>query len=582
MNSRNLLLVCFTLSSLVSNAQLHEETLTNPTKGKLSGHDRERTIYYGYTPDNWNGKTIVFTHGYNSNNSTFIDGKSVMYKWAFNQGYKTIFISTTEGGTMELNAEIFAQGLDQVKEKTGTSKFYMVGYSNGGKSIDLALSIHNKKDMAIKAVTLGTPFKGTQIANLGQWPGISWLTSFMMPGDGQKTSTTYYMEKIRKIIDNSPNNEPDKFYHIGHTGYKNSDTSPTKYAKYLAAGNLIKLMGGGNNDGTTPYYSHSKPNAHIVLAENEGKKNHSQLPYDIENWNRIDSIFNINTAINTAIIPKTSVLDKTDITTTEFSDYQLMYNGHQDLIVKNDGEKYELISLKEREREESYRTITPSAVMYQKGAYKIESTNHQNFLNVYKSLEKNGFILQRDAINNRLIIRDLKNKDIKGSTIKAETYHISDNNTTSIGTDKRTIPLLFTYEPSIMAFTASLSDFKDGVYAMNIHVENEYYARDLISGFVAGNINFKPLELKKVLHINHQKSTVIVNNGSKNAYIQITESIQTPIQLSIYDASGRILFNETYKKTTSSVSLSFIQEKGVYLINLNYNSKTVPLKYLIR
>ncbi|SIR08062.1 hypothetical protein [Chryseobacterium sp. RU33C] len=42
----------------MSNAQLQEATLTNPTKGKLSGHDLERTIYYGYTPDNWNGKTM--------------------------------------------------------------------------------------------------------------------------------------------------------------------------------------------------------------------------------------------------------------------------------------------------------------------------------------------------------------------------------------------------------------------------------------------------------------------------------------------------------------------------------------------
>ncbi|PKF74065.1 T9SS type A sorting domain-containing protein [Chryseobacterium sp. PMSZPI] len=555
--------------NVIMYAQLSEVNLGNPNNGSLSGNDQEKTIYYGSKPANWNGKTIVFTHGFTSTSSVFIDGS--MYKWAYNDGYRTVFVTTTKGGSMETNADLFAKGLEQIKTKLGTSKFYMLAHSNGGKSIDLALTIHGKKDMAIKVVTLGTPFKGTQIANAGQWPVLNWVASPSSTDEGMKTSTTYYMENVRKTIDNHPDNNPDLFYHFGHTGYNQFTNVPfSNFLKYSASGLLIKSLGGGNNDGVTPYYSHSKPGGHIMVPEGEGKDNHSYLYEDSQLWKKVNQIFTENTSS-----PVSKQANTSSSSFTEYSNYQLIYNEKPDLIIKDNKESYEVISLREKSRD----VREPYTESYSKGKHSVKNGD-EKFLNIYVSKENTGFLLEKDSDNNKLTIKDMQNTDIKNSLIKTEIYKLPENGTNDSGKMQM---INFTYNNSQNSYSVSLKDLPKGVYAMNIHVENSHYSRDLISGFVIGDIELGQTkqELTGTIKSTKRGEAIIVKNPiTGNGAIKIDETVNTPVEVSIFDTSGKIVSQNTYKNFSNVTDLPLLEQKGMYIVKVTYNAKDVNLKYI--
>ncbi|MBV8328782.1 T9SS type A sorting domain-containing protein [Chryseobacterium sp.] len=566
---KKLLFVFAFIINAIMYAQLSEVNLGNPNNGSLSGNDQEKTIYYGTTPDNWNGKTIVFAHGFTATSSVFINGS--LYKWAFNDGYRTVFVTTTKGGSMETNAELFAKGLDQIKTKLGSSKFYMLAHSNGGKSIDLALTVHGKKDMAIKVVTLGTPFKGTQIANIGEWPILNWVASSQFGDEGMKTSTTYYMENVRKTIDNHPNNDPSLFYHFGHTGYNQlSNVTFPNFLKYLVSGNTIKALGGGNNDGVTPYYSHYKLGGHIMVPEGEGKDNHTYLHEDFELWKKINQIFTENPA---SVPAKKENINSPVI--TEYSNYQLIYNEKPDLIVKDNTESYEVISIKERNAEvrEAYMENYP------KGKHSIKNNNGK-FLTIYVSKENEGFLLEKDLDNNTLTIKDIQNHEIKNSFIKAEIYRLPENGNNNSGITQF---INFKYNNSQNSYSAYLEGLSQGVYAMNIHMENNHYARDLISGFVIGQIELRPTSSELTSNIKNAKkgeALVIKNPATGNSFLRIDEKLNTSVEISIFDTSGKVVFKNTYKDFLNVADLPLLEKNRVYLVKVSYNAKDINLKYI--
>lgn len=551
-------------------AQLSEINLNNPNNGVLSGNDLERTIYYGSTPNKWNGKTIVFAHGFTATSSVFIDGSKTLYKWAYNDGYKTVFITTTKGESMETNAELFAKGLEQIKTKLGTSRFYMIAHSNGGKSIDLALSVYEKRDMAIKVVTLGTPFRGTPIANVGQWPVLNWVASLSSIDEGMKTSTTYYMENVRETVDYLPYNDPGLFYHFGHTGYNQFfGTDLPTFAKYSASGSLIKVLGGGNNDGVTPYYSHYKPGGYIVVPEGQGGNNHSTLTHDFKIWEKIKQIFTEDSPLYSSKENRTSSF-------TEYSNYQLVYNEKPEFTIKDDTEKYEVISLKEKNNADE----EPYNENYTKGEHKIKD-NGGKYLNIYVSSENKGFLLEKDILNERLVIKDIQNMSIKGSQIKAEAYLLpKEAASKDLG---RALPIYFKYNAAENGYSAFLNSFPKGVYTMSIHVDNEYYSRDLISGFVIGKIELGKKKSESTISIKNNKkgeAVVVKNPATGSTAVKIQEIINTPVTISIFDLSGKLISQNTYKDFSGFTDLPSPERRGLYIIKVSYNGKDVNLKYI--
>ncbi len=307
-------LLLFLLVLIISNNSLTAQTYTSyqlPEPDDLSplfvGSFTESAIYYGDIPSESTDKpVIVFVHGFiDLANLWFAPGND-MYDKAYDENYRTAFVATTRGEGMWTNGEIFAEMLEDITTHYGVSDVVIVAHSNGGKTSEVAMFQHDKKDLVNKVITLGTPFKGTGIANLAETPAFNWLVDFVGLGGGTATSTTYYMEGVaRPILDNLSNNQPEKFINFGAWGYNNG-TTITAPAMFVSGG-LLNFMGGGpstgGNDGVTPYYSSTRPggsqqwpgHCYWWWCNQESKFDHIDITFDYVVWDVIEPYFSYDT-----------------------------------------------------------------------------------------------------------------------------------------------------------------------------------------------------------------------------------------------------------------------------------------------
>ena len=180
----------------------------------------------------------------------------------------------------------------------------------------------------------------------------------------------------------------------------------------------------------------------------------------------------------------------------------------------------------------------------------------------------------------RLVIKDIQNSNINNSYIKAEVYLLSDD---GVKNSRNMQPVIFKYNASENSYTASLENFSKGVYAMNIHVDNDYYSRDLISGFVIGNIDLKQKKSDSKDNIQNplkREAVVMKNSQTGRGVVRIDERVNTPVIISVFDSSGRLITQKTYKEVSKLIELPSLELKGVYIIKVSYNAKDVNVKYI--
>lgn len=257
----------------------------------------ESAIYYGDdSKANTNKPVIVFVHGFiDLANLWFAPGND-MYEKSFNKGYRTAFVATTRGEGMWYNGEMLSYMLDDITAHYGVNDVVIVAHSNGGKASEVAMFTHDKYNKVDRVITLGTPFKGTGLANVADLPGLNWVADLIGLGGGTTTSTTYYMEGVaRPILDNEPDNQPNKFINYGAWGYGSGNTilAPTM----LAGGLLLNTLGAGpfngGNDGVTPYYSSTRPGGNQMWpghcwgwwCNRQSKRDHIDIAYDYVSFN---------------------------------------------------------------------------------------------------------------------------------------------------------------------------------------------------------------------------------------------------------------------------------------------------------
>lgn len=272
-----------------------------PTPNNLSplfvGSFTESAIYYGDDANaNTNKPVVVFVHGFvDLANLWFAPGND-MYKKCYDRGYRTAFVATTRGEGMWYNGEMLSYMLDDITTHYGVNDVVIVAHSNGGKASEVAMFTHDKYNKVDRVITLGTPFKGTGLANVADLPGFNWVADLIGLGGGTTTSTTYYMEGVaRPILDSEPDNQPNKFINYGAWGYGSGSTlfSPTM----LAGGLLLNTLGGGpfngGNDGVTPYYSSTRPGGNKMWpghcwgwwCNKQSKRDHIDIAYDYISFN---------------------------------------------------------------------------------------------------------------------------------------------------------------------------------------------------------------------------------------------------------------------------------------------------------
>lgn len=489
----------------------------------FAGSVTESAIYYGRTP--WfssNKPVIVYVHGFiDLANAWFIFGND-MYASSYYSRHRTAFVAMTRGEGMWRNGEILAEMLEDITDHYNTNDVVIVAHSNGGKASEVAMYHYNKSHLVDRVITLGTPFFGTPLADVAESDPLEWLVDLIGLGGGTSTSTTYYMSGVaRPMLDNEPDNEPDKFLNHGTWGWNSGVTlaAPTMWL----GGALLNVTGAGpstgGNDGVTPYYSSTRPGGHEMLPNGYGtwgtKDDHIDITMDYICWDWIKPLFSAN--MNNLRRAK-SELYKQVYEPVE-SNLQIVSSADEhfyieedaidvNLFVFNEGEEVEVSLVRETasgmrvaaedvvlERNENYSkngktTYSFNTKAMEPGKYSIASTSekfsaivtYQNgtALRYYKPLNearpayKEGEVIdlsveivgaEESALNVNAVVR-LKN-DLEGNPIANGARYVVDLIDLGNG--------MYSYE-----LPEGLSA---GVYNVMINAEGEQFRKTLVSGF---------------------------------------------------------------------------------------------------
>lgn len=257
-------------------------------------------IFYGATPPNLDPKkpVIVYVHGFTDLSNGWFTGGNDVYGETYRNGQNCAFVAMTRGHGMWTNGWLLASMLDHITNHFGVRDVVIVAHSNGGKASEVAMFWHNRRDKVERVITLGTPFGGTQLADVAELPGLSWIIDLIGLRGGTSTSTTYYMGGYaRPLFDGHWRNQPGKFINFGSWGYNNG--SGVIGLVMTASGAILNTQGAGpsngGNDGVTPYWSSTRPGGRPQWVPGHGNPISRYNHFDVANsrfvWNDIVTRF---------------------------------------------------------------------------------------------------------------------------------------------------------------------------------------------------------------------------------------------------------------------------------------------------
>ncbi len=510
------LLLAFNIS-----AQPNYTTTTLPSPDNLSpffaGSIVSSKIYYGAQPDNSADKPVlVFVHGFiDLANSWFIAGNE-MYGTAYDNGYRTAFVATTRGQGMWANGEILASMLEDITAHYGVDDVVIVAHSNGGKASEVAMFYEGKKDLVNRVISLGTPFYGTELADLSQTFLFRWLVDFIGLGGGASTSTTYYMGGLaRPYLDNLYTNEPNKFFNFGAWGWNNGSTiaAPTMFV----GGGILNVNGSGasqgGNDGVTPYWSSTRPGGLAIwpgYGHPNSRYDHIDVTMDYLVWDDIQPYFTnplgtfrtTNESVNykKEILSKTQYLSsETDMTTFTIEE------GAKDISITflhtTEEDQFTLKNINNAEARiqemnvmpaEGYLKMFGSTAQFKNleaGQYEVESDMPFAAIINYE----NGVTLQytSDLTDEKLAYTEGETINLNAALLDTEIDY-SDASITAIVTltsDLKGLPV--EEKTSIVeldfssdnTFSTALKGFEAGVYNVIINAQHDDFTRTIVTGF---------------------------------------------------------------------------------------------------
>jgi pimeloyl-ACP methyl ester carboxylesterase len=273
-------------------------------------------IVFGSIPPNAaDNPVVVFIHGWFDNGYGWFLGKNKWYEDAYNGGYRTAFFFQSYSDAFEDNGRVIAKMIRETCRHYNTDKVVAVCHSKGGYDIEFALYNENMWDSVQGVITLSTPFWGAPMSDMIATPVIrSFLESVpivgpIFQGKGSYQMQTAYMAGVvRPMMDNNPDNRPEKFHCFATWGNGHTTVFPPEIPDDILkvvfpdynpscieipgfgtlAGNLItglmniigdlshlvQVQGKYNNpqknqiymDGLAPYYSSLRPGS-VVLSQ---------------------------------------------------------------------------------------------------------------------------------------------------------------------------------------------------------------------------------------------------------------------------------------------------------------------------
>ncbi|SEL15005.1 Por secretion system C-terminal sorting domain-containing protein [Aquimarina amphilecti] len=593
-----------TLIALLSCAILFSQNFLEvqlPKPDKLSpffiGPLLKSTIHYGATPSNYNGKVILFNHGYiDLNQSQFLFDNS-FYEKTYNEGYQAVFVATTRGGGIWVNGELLAESIDIVTEKYDVEDVYIIAHSNGGKAAEAAMIQYGKKDKVQQVFALGTPYWGTYLADISQMPWLNWAWRLTGLNEGARTSTTYYCrDVVRPYLDNNPNNEPEKFVVLGASGYFNGSNLLARAAFTVTGGILLPVQGA--NDGVASYRSTLRPGAEYVFKKNDYRAffDHIDVSFGQFSWPYVKSYIQNRSQKN----KKSLEIEKTsDFITT--SNYYIIHSENEyEEIVLDKNSTSAVAEIIHENPTATFKGITKDL----KQTILVKKNTQENHKSVIPLSSSNiklqsdsrfaAFIKQNNGITMSLE-HQIKNKhpllkvNISSTRkndellLNTETRGVIIRTSTINGTPVQSNPEIIAFDKINNSFYFDTKDLEQGVYSLFLNAENKgNFKRSIISGFVVGDIH-------KALDINTEvdeyldktnKSIIITPNSVKNYAILSLQGYLTSdkFSLTIYDITGKKMMTSQVKTTQNSqynISEKLQQlSSGIYLLQVN-NEKTI-------
>ncbi len=567
-----------------------------PAPDKLSplfiGPLVKSTIHYGVTPPNYNGKVIVFNHGYiDLNQGQFLFDNS-FYRDTYNEGYQAVFVATTRGGGIWINGELLAESIDIVTNKYNVSEVYLVGHSNGGKASEAAMFQYGKNSKVTRAFALGTPFWGTYLADISQMPWLNWAWRLTGLNEGARTSTTYYCrDVVRPILDNHPNNDPEKFVILGASGFYKGSTIAA--AAFLVTGGIL-LPVQGANDGVAPYSSTLRPGAEYVFRKNDSRAifDHLDVGLGQFSWPYVKSYIenpSLRSNFESNIKAENSKIA---------SNYYIVHSQNEyDKIILDKDSKYAVAEILHENPKAFFDLYDQTKKI--KNYTKHVTQDHQTVIPITDgelTLKSNSnfaaFIKQDSGI--RLEFQNIKTGN--ASLLKAGLFSNKKNFHTPKNTEVRAVitqkitdqGIQIDGDPKIVTFTQEKDHFyfdtsvlEDGVYSLFLHAESEgNFKRNIISGFVVGDIQNVINTNIDTPVINEKNELQIVPNAVKNEAYLVLETPLTAqsIQVTIYDITGKEvksweLPNEQISRYDISNQVQSLHA-GIYLLKVE-NFKTI-------
>jgi pimeloyl-ACP methyl ester carboxylesterase len=237
-------------------------------------------IYYGAIPPNvsYTKPVLVFVHGYNSSAHTWwqetaYHGVNDMYTYAYNNGYRTAFVNLHPDKDMWTNGSLLNTLIDQIRSYYGVSKVTIIAHSKGGVDSNSASVHYGARSKISRLITLGSPHKGTPLADLAYSSWAGWMVD-IFGGQNQAVYSlqTGQMNYYRSIT------PTDTIPQYTFSGYKCGPINSAMWYGCMAIS--------GEDDGVVPVWSTRIPGGTHLK---EGYWDHDEIKMGSRTWSYFSS-----------------------------------------------------------------------------------------------------------------------------------------------------------------------------------------------------------------------------------------------------------------------------------------------------
>lgn len=204
--------------------------------------------FLGDTPSNLDPTKppIVFVQGKNGSSTSWYGeteyhGVNDIYTKAYQAGYQTVFVQLYDAAgngseNQYTNGELLASMLADISRHFNGQKVNIIAHSKGGPDTQAALIHYGAYPYVGKVITLGSPHRGSELADLA----YSWYAGWLGDLLGQNDAGTYSLQvgemaRFRSLTDGHTNRNKNKYYTVAGTDHGPAFSALSLGGAYLSS-----------------------------------------------------------------------------------------------------------------------------------------------------------------------------------------------------------------------------------------------------------------------------------------------------------------------------------------------------------